>query len=157
MTTVITGAQVRNVMLGRFAANAAGKALPQNATSTIFTVAGGRILITSLTGAVTTIVAGTTPPIKLVATPTVGTAADMCAALTITGTEVGTMFALPGLQATALYGAINKSGAVSGPIQPQIVAAGTIGVNCTAADATGAIQWSLTWVPLDAAATVPAA
>lgn len=157
MTTVLTPASVRQIALGQFAQNAAGKTIPQNTTSTIFTVANGRILITSLTGVVTTVVGGTTPPIKLIATPTVGTLNDMCAALTVTASEVGTQFALPGPVGTALIGTISKSGSVGGQTSQQIVAAGTIGLNCSAADATGAIKWTLTYVALDNGATVTAA
>lgn len=137
--------------LGLLGAKVAGaaKTVPQNATQTIFTVSGGRVWVTSLVGVVTTVIAGTTPALKLIATPTTGSAVDMCASLTITGTEVGTLFSLPGLPATALYGTINKSGAAAGALQPQVVAIGTIGANVSAADATGAIQWTLTYVPLD--------
>lgn len=132
------------------------KTVPQNATTTIFTVAGGRVVVTALTGKVTTVIGGTAPALKLIATPTVGTLNDMCAALTITGSEVGTQFTLPGLPATALYGTISKSGSVAGPVQTQIVAAGTIGMNVSAADATGAITWTLCYAPLDTGATVVA-
>lgn len=143
---------VRLIALGSSALGAA-KTVPQNATTTIFTVTGGRILITSLVGRVTTVIAGTTPALKLIATPTTGTLNDMCTALTISASEVGTQFSLPGATGSALQGVISKSGSVSGPGQ-QIVAIGTIGMNVSAADATGAIQWTLTYVPLDAGAAV---
>lgn len=145
----------RKALFGLLVAGAA-KTVPQNATTTIFTVSGGRILVTSLVGKVTTVIAGTTPALKLIATPTVGTLNDMCAALTITATEVGTLFCLPGPTGSALNGVISKSGSVSGPTVAQIVAVGTIGMNVSAADATGAIQWQLTYVPLDDGATVVA-
>ena len=156
MTTVTNNTQLRQLALGRFVQNAAGVTVPQNATTTIFTVAGGRILVTSLTGVVKTVIGGTTPALKLIATPTTGTANDMCAALTITSFEVGAQFGLPGPVGSALNGQ-NKSGSVAGQTAPQIVAIGTVGMNVSASDATGAIQWSLTYVPLDTAATVTAA
>lgn len=154
MSVMIAGDQLATIALGAFARGAA-KTVPQNATTTIFTVTGGRVLVTSLTGKVTTVIAGTTPALKLVATPTVGTANDMCTALTITASEVGTMVSLPGATGSALAGVISKSGSVSGPGQ-QVVAAGTIGMNQSAADGTGAIQWTLTYVPLDIGAAVVA-
>lgn len=158
MTTILQGDQARSIVFGASVSNASGKTVPQNATSTIFTVAGGRVAVTSLVGKVTTIIGGTTPALKLVATPTVGTANDMCATATITADEVGTQYALPGTAiTTALSVSGNGSGAVVGPTTPVIVAAGTIGANCSAADATGAIQWTLTYVPLDNGATVTAA
>jgi hypothetical protein len=136
----------------------AAKTVPLNATSTIFTVAGGRALVTLLYGVVTTIIGGTTPALKLVATPTVGTANDMCTALTVTADEVGAMFVMPPAVGSALVGiaAAGKSGSISYAPGGQIVAPGTIGMNDSAADATGAIQWTLFWVPLDVGVTVVA-
>lgn len=154
MTTLIAGNQLATPKLGAFARGAA-KTVPQNATTTIFTVSGGRVLVTSMTGKVTTVIGGTTPALKLIATPTVGTLNDMCAALTITASEVGTMVSLPGATSSALNGVISKSGSVSIPGR-QVVSAGTIGMNVSAADATGAIQWTLTYVPLDLGAAVVA-
>lgn len=154
MTTIIQGQQIRQMALGLYAQGAA-KTVPQNATSTIFTIANGRVLITSLTGKVTTVIGGTTPAFKLIATPTVGTLNDMCTALTLTAAEVGTQVSMPAAVGSALAGVISKSGSVSAP-GAQVVAPGTIGVNCAAADATGAIQWTATWIPLDNGATLVA-
>jgi hypothetical protein len=150
-----TGVQLS--VLGQRVAGAA-KTVPTNATSTIFTVAGGRALITLLYGVVTTIIGGTTPALKLIATPTAGTANDMCTALTITGDEVGAMFVMPNAVGSALVGiaAAGKSGSISYGGGGQIVAPGTIGMNDSAADATGAIQWTCFWVPLDSGTTLVA-
>jgi len=158
MPTPGINSQLRNAELG-FRVQGAPKTVPLNATQTIFTVAGGRIMVGLLYGVVTTIIGGTTPAAKLVATPTVGSANDMCTVLTITGDEVGTMFVLPVAVGSALIGAAaaGKSGSASGPgLGGQIVAPGTIGFNDSAADATGAIQWSLFYIPLDPATTVVA-
>lgn len=157
MTTIIQGNQLRKLVLGTQVANTAGKTVPQNATSTIFTVAGGRVAITSLVGKVTTVIGGTTPSAKLVATPTVGSANDLCTATAITGDEVGTQYSIPGPTGSALGVSGTGSGGVTGQTAPVIVAAGTIGVNVSAADATGAIQWALTYVPIDDGASVTAA
>ncbi|MET7944281.1 hypothetical protein ACFYRN_19135 [Streptomyces sp. NPDC005227] len=157
MSTLIQGDQMRTLLLGAQSANAAGKTVPQNATSTIFTVAGGRVAITSLVGKVTTVIGGTTPSAKVVATPTVGTANDLCTATAITADEVGTLYSLPGPTGSALGVSGAGSGGVTGQTAPVIVAAGTVGVNVSAADATGAIQWALTYVPIDNGATVTAA
>jgi hypothetical protein len=157
MSVILTGDQARSLLLGSYVANASGKTIPQNTTSTIFTVSGGRVAITSLTGKVTTVVGGTTPALKVVATPTVGSANDLCTTGTITGDEVGTLYSLPGSTGSALNISGSGSGGVTGVTAPVIVAAGTIGANCSAADATGAIQWTLTYVPLDNGASVTAA
>jgi hypothetical protein len=156
VTTILQGTQIRQIALGIAVSNASPKTVPLNTTLTIFTVSGGKILITSLVGVVTTVIGGTTPALKLVSTPTTGTASDMCTALTITGTEVGTMFSMPSAPGSALAGVINKSGSVAAPGQ-QVVNIGTIGMNDSAADATGAIQWFMTYVPLDSGASVVAA
>jgi len=158
MPTPAVNAQLRNAELG-FRVQGAAKTLPLNATTTIFTIAGGRIMIGLLYGVVTTIVGGTTPALKLVATPTVGSANDMCTALTITADQVGMQFVCPNAVGSALIGAASTgvSGSASGPgLGGQIVAPGTIGMNCSAADATGAVQWSLFYVALDPATTVVA-
>ncbi len=156
MASGIPGAQLRRLVLGTAVAGAA-KTVPQNATGTIFTVAGGRVLVTGLVGKVTTVIGGTTPSAKLVATPTVGSANDLCTATAITADEVGTLYSIPGPTGSALGVSGSGSGGVTGQTAPVIVAAGTIGVNVSAADATGAIQWTLTYVPLDDGATVTAA
>lgn len=157
MTTIIQGSQLRKLLFGTQVANSSGKTVPQNATSTIFTVAGGRVAVTSLVGKVTTVIAGTTPSAKIVATPTTGSANDLCTATAITADEVGTQYSIPGATGSALNVSGSGSGGVTGQTAPVIVAAGTIGVNVSAADATGAIQWALTYVPIDDGASVTAA
>jgi hypothetical protein len=167
IVTNTTAAQVRHALMG-FRSQSLTKTVPQNATQTIFTISGGRILITALYGLVTTVIAGTTPAAKYIATPTTGTANDMCAALTITSDEAGMQWNLPAAVASALVGAAStgKSGSVSGVGTGasgsgggwcgQIVAPGTIGFNVSAADATGAVTHSLYYIPLDDAARVVA-
>lgn len=160
MTTWYNPSAVAQVILGKKSATAA-KTVPTNATQTVFTVSGGRIMVTALYGLVTTIIGGTTPAVKYVATPTTGTANDMCTALTITADEVGMMWQLPSAVGSALIGAAaaGKSGSVSGntgALCGQIVAPGTIGFNDSAADATGAVIHTLYYVPLDPTATVVA-
>lgn len=157
MSSQVPGRQLRRLVLGSRVENAAAVTVPQNATSTIFTVAGGRVAITSLTGKVTTVIAGTTPSLKLVSTPTVGTANDMCTATAITSDEVGTLYSIPGPTGSALGVSGAGSGAVTGQTAPVVAATGTIGMNVSAADATGAIQWIMTYVALDDGASVTAA
>jgi hypothetical protein len=158
MSVIIAADQLRALALGTRVANASPKTVPQAATATVFTVTGGRVLVTSLTGVVTTVIAGTTPALKLVATPTVGTANDICGAATITADEVGTQYAVAGTSiTTALNTSGNGSGAVYASNAAFSVATGTIGHNVSAADATGAIRWTLTYVALDNGASVTAA
>lgn len=161
MANYIKGSALRETQFG-FASRGSKITVPQNATTTIFTVTGGRIVVSMLTGIVTTVIGGTTPALKLIATPSVGTANDMCTTLTVTTDEAGCMYMLPSAVGSALIGAVStgKSGSVSGNTGAacgQVVNTGTIGMNVSAADATGAIQWTLLYVPLDDGAAVTAA
>lgn len=157
MSTLLQGDQLRALRFGASVSNSSGKTVPQNATSTIFTVSGGRVMVTSLVGKVTTVIGGTTPALKLVATPTTGSANDLCTTGTITSDEVGTQYSIPGPTGSALNISGSGSGGVTGQTAPVVVAPGTIGVNVSASDATGAIQWTLTYIPLDNGASVTAA
>lgn len=160
MTTIIKNADVRTIAMG-ISVQGAAKTVPQNATQTVFTVTGGRIWVAVLYGLVGTVIGGTTPAVKYVATPTTGSANDMCTALTITSDEAGMMWQLPSAVGSALIGAAStgKSGSVSGNsggMCGQIVAPGTIGFNVSAADATGAVIHTLVYVPLDVGSQVVA-
>lgn len=131
-------------------------------TDNLFTVTG-RVLITSLTGEVTTVIGGAAT-MKLRDTTN---SVDLCAATTIDTDAVGTMYALTsittnilnGTGATPVVGSIpNITGAqainvaIVGHVQGPI----TIAHVLDAAD-TGAVTWRLTYIPLVAGATVTAA
>ena len=149
-------AQCRHAILG-LRVQGAAKVVPQNATQTVFTITGGRIMVQLLYGLVTVVIAGTTPAAKYVATPTVGTANDMDTTGTITGAEVGSMFVLPLAKASALVVSTASSGSQTGVgLGGQIIAPGTVGFNVSAADATGSVQHTLYYVALDDAARVVA-
>jgi hypothetical protein len=67
----------------------------------LFTVTGGRVLVTQIIGEVTTIIESKTVNFKLASDPTVGTTNDMCANLDLTGAEVGTFnYQTPGTSFT---------------------------------------------------------
>ena len=152
MSTLISGDQLRTILFG----TAVSKAYTPLAveTKTLFTVAGGKILITSIVGEVTTAitVAGTT---KLQANPTTGTVGDLCAAtdLGTTDTPAGDLISFQGLKADSIVFGVGTTPTLK---QPIVVNVGTIEqVNATGAD--GGITWTLTYVPLDNGATVTAA
>jgi hypothetical protein len=158
IVTNVTAAQVRHANLG-FRSQSVAKVVPQNATQTVFTISGGRIMVAYLYSVVTTVIAGTTPAAKWVATPTTGTANDACATGTITSAEVGSHFILPLLKATALIVSTATSGSGNSPgvgVNGMIIAPGTLGFNVSAADATGACTHSLYYIPLDDATRVVA-
>jgi hypothetical protein len=122
-------------------------------TKPIFTVAGGKVLITSFVGEVTTAVQAQANAMKIVATPTVGTVNDLSGTVETNGAILGSLLGLTGLAGDALV--LSTGGGVSNLRNFIAVKAGTIGVN-TAASSTGAITWTITYVPLDDGATVVA-
>lgn len=147
------GQVLRNLMFG-LAVERATAELPATTQSALFTVTGGRVIITSLIGEVTTVIQTQANNTKVVANPTTGTDADLCAVLDITADEVGTLYSISGLASDAMRG--TTAGSVAGQDRPVIVAAGTIDLSCAATN-TGAIKWALTYVPLDDGAYVTAA
>ncbi|MEA5366096.1 hypothetical protein VA596_41670 [Amycolatopsis sp., V23-08] len=153
MTTLIQGPQVRALTLGR-KVDRATAALPQTAAGTLFTVTGGRIVLTSIVGEVTTVIQTQANNTKLQSVPTTGSAVDLCAVLDITADEVGCLYGITGLFSDALVGA--AAGASVLPRNPVIVPIGAIKLNCAASN-TGAVKWSITYVPLDDNASVAAA
>lgn len=142
-----------SVLFG-FRVDKAAATLPQTATQSLFTVAGGRIAILGLVGEVTTVLGATATNGKLLSTPTVGTAVDICAVLAIASKEAGTLFGITGIFGDAMVGA--NAGASILPQRAVVVPAGVIGFN-TSANNTGATKWTLWYVPLDLGASVVSA
>lgn len=153
MSVIIQGDQLRTLLYGQ-KVDRATATLPQTATGALFNVTGGRILLKSIVGEVTTILGATATNAKLVSTPTTGTAVDLCAVLAIASKEVGTLFGITGLFSDALVGA--NAGASVAPRNGVVIPIGSIGLN-TSANNTGSVKWSITYVPLDNGATVTAA
>lgn len=155
MATFIQGKQLRLLEYGTQVLKAA-QALPQTATSTLFTVTGGRIIITSLAGTVSTVIGGTATTLALGTAPTVGTAATggIASATAVTSKEAGTHIWLPSAAGSALNVGANAGAAaqlLGG--QAYVVSAGTL-TWTTSASTTGAISWALTYIPLDDGAAV---
>jgi len=125
--------------------------LPQTAASTLFTITGGRVLVTSIVGEVTTVIETLANNTKLTANPTTGTSVDMCAVLDISADEVGCLYGITGDPADALVG--TNAGLTVGMKNGLVVNEGTIDLDC-AASATGSIKWTLHYIPIDVGATV---
>jgi hypothetical protein len=159
MSVFPSGLQLRERNYGLIVPNVA-KTVPSSATGTIFTVVG-RILLTSLVGQVSTAIVGT-PTLSVGVTPTGGASAPtaLCTATSISGAAVGTILCLPKLQASALIVSASGVGSTMGnPLDTGglcLVSAGAITITTSAA-ATGAITWSLQYMPWDATAVVTAA
>lgn len=127
--------------------------LPQTATGSLFAVSGGRVLVTSIVGQVTTAVQAQANAVKLRATPTVGAVNDLSGTVDINGAAVGSLLAATGLAADALV--LSTGGGISMLRNPILVAVGNIGLT-TAASSTGQIKWTLTYLAYDNGAAVAA-
>lgn len=150
MSSILKSAALRQINLGTKVDRATGL-LPQTATGTLFTVSGGRVLVTSIVGLVTVAIQAQATLAKLRATPTVGAVNDLSGTVDLTGAVVGSLIAATGLAADALV--VSTGGGISMLRNPLLVAAGTIGLN-TAASSTGSVSWSITYVPYDDGAAV---
>ena len=127
--------------------------LPATATAAIFTVAGGRCLVTQILGEVTTIIQTQACNLKLQGNPTAtGSSVDLCADLNISAKAVATLFGITGTLADALLSGL----AIVGQSIPQVVQAGTIDL-VTSATNTGSVKWHIRYIPLDEGATITAA
>lgn len=147
------GRALRQMMFG-LAVERAAASLPQTTASDLFLVTGGRVLLMGIVGEVTTIIQTQANNTKLTMAPTTGTAVDICAVLSITADEVGCLYGITGLFSDALVGA--NAGAAPFPDNPIVLPIGSLKLDCAAAS-TGAIKWTLFYVPLDDGASVAAA
>jgi hypothetical protein len=164
MPNFIAGKQLRRLLYGEQVIKKAQVPPNSGSSATLFTVAGGQVLITSLVGRVTTVLSGTTGAVSLGATPTVGAAgaqvAGIATATVIGGGEVGMAYAVAATIAGAAT--VLANGGASGvagksPFLAQsafVVQAGIITITTSIATMTGAIDWYCTYVPLDDGASV---
>jgi len=151
MSVIIQGYQLREIAFGQQVTSTV-TGLTSGATSA-WTVSGGKVIVTSLVGVVTTVVQSQTTAVKFQAVPTTGTTVDMCATLDLNAAEVGALLSVDGVLATALQGGVSKSGAVGLMTKAQVVAPGAIKIN-SGATSTGAITWTLTYIPYDTGASI---
>lgn len=149
MATGISGAaQFRNtygVRVDRVTA-----ALPQTGNSTLFTITGGRVLITTLVGEVTTAIQAQANAIQLLAISTVGSVSTaLCASFESNGLALGSLLTIPGAGGTAVAGSsvVQNNELIT---QPGIIRL------TTAASNTGSMRWTLSYASLDPGAAVVA-
>jgi hypothetical protein len=151
MSVLIQGDQLRTILFG----NRVEKSTGTLAASTIslFTVSGGKVLITSITGEVTTAIT-VANSYKLQHNPTTGTTSDLCAATDIgtTDTPAGSLLGFQGLAGDSI---IQGPGKIATLKQPLVLTAGVI--ESVSAGTDGVINWVLTYVALDNGASVAAA
>ncbi len=129
---------------------------PQTTQAAIFTVAGGKVLVTSLTGEVVVTTPATTNTLKVTGNPTSGTDVDWTTATSTASKEAGAIISLPVTAGGALVVANAGGGNAVAPTG-YVAQIGTIDLVTSGSAATGTIKWVLTYVPLDDGATVVAA
>lgn len=158
MTTLIAGDQLRTLLYGSKVDKATG--VVANGVTSLFTIAGGRVVVTSLVGRVTTAIGATASNCKLTYNPTAaGTSFDLCTAVAIASDAVEQTYYIAGNVATP--GALLVGGEVGQAngifASPYILQAGVLEQNLSADPVGGAITWSLTYIPYDSGASIVAA
>lgn len=162
MSVLVQGNQLRALLLGVRVEKATMSA-PQSTSTDVFTVSGGKVVLTSLTGVVTTAVGATTVNYNLTHTPTGGSAADLVAATACTSDAVGTIYTMTGVPADT-FGDSAVADADDVPVtqygwlldRPMVLPAGALKWK-TSASTTGAVTWTATYIPLDDGASMVAA
>jgi hypothetical protein len=141
------------------------KTLPASTTGHLFTVSGGRVIITSVTGVVSTVIQAQACTIAIGNTPTGGSnsASLATASSSVSGLAVGASLYVPlfssgnpqPLLFSGASGVVSNAAVALGSGGIALVPAGTIDLT-TSATNTGAIIWSVSYIPYDAGATVTA-
>jgi hypothetical protein len=131
-----------------------------NGETPLFTIAGGKVVITGILGFVTVAVGATVSNAKLVFDPTAaGTDFDLCTATAITSDAVEQQYTIAGTVESV--GALLVAGAVGqcNPFftDPLSLTPGQIHQNLSADPVGGQITWCAWYLPLDTGATVVAA
>lgn len=141
-------------LLGQFVERATE--VINNGNTTVFTVSGGRVIVTSIVGEITGLMGGGATNINLRAVPTVGTPQDMSlnAGLNIANYAQGDLLGITGVPTDAMIPAVS-GGTIPAQTIGVVVKAGIIRLVSSAANA-GLCRWTLHYIPLDAGATVVA-
>lgn len=127
-------------------------ALPQSTTATLFTVAGGRVIITTLVAEVTTAIQAQANALQIFSISTTGSVTtNLGASFESNGLALGNLITVPGVPATAL-----SSGSTAVQGNEFITQPGLIRLTAAASN-TGALRWTVTYIPLDSGATITAA
>ncbi len=151
MSTHIPGTDMRRLLFGTRVEKSTGTLAAT--TIGLFTIAGGKVAVTSIVGEVTTAIT-VANSYKLQHNPTTGTTSDIVAATDIgtTDTPAGNLLGFTGVKTDSI---ITGPGRASTLTSPLILTAGSI--ESVSAGTDGVILWVVTYVPLDDGATLVAA
>ncbi len=150
MSTIIQSDDLRLIGLGRTVTKATGTLTA--ADISLFTVAGGVCMVTSLYGEVTVAVTvANASKIKL--NPTTGTDSDLSATLDIgtSDTEIGALIGIDGVPGNAMLRG------TSVPLLTRAVAVKEGIIEQESAGTDGEITWTLTYIPMENNASIVAA
>jgi len=126
---------------------------PNAAVTAMFTIAGGRIMVTRLVGEVGTVISAAANATKITANPTTGNSVDLCSTLDINGFDAATLLNCE-CDGTAMLGSDGGSAALGSlGISSAEVDIGVIDLDC-AGTTTGTTKWDLWYWPLEDGATV---
>lgn len=131
-----------------------------NGETALFTIAGGKVLVTGILGFVTVAIGANATNAKLVFDPTAtGSDFDLCTATAITSDAVEQQYTIAGTVESV--GALLVTGAVGqcNPFftDPLSLTPGQLHQNLSADPGGGEITWLLWYLPIDDGATVVAA
>lgn len=153
MANYLEGAELVKLNLGFKASKSTGTLAAS--TVALFTIAGGRVGITSIWGVVGTAIT-VANSYKLVSNPTTGTTMDLC-----TATDLGTNDTPAGQILTFASPAAAITGGSTTTVQGSpltgmlVIPVGQI--ESVSAGTDGEITWNVYWLPLDDGATLVAA
>jgi hypothetical protein len=147
MSTLSSGIKVRELNLGRGPVSTATGTLDEDVTPTLFTIAGGEVLITALWAKVTTAIT-VANTVTIQANPTTGdTAAIVAGDLGTSDTAAGTVLGWEPDSAAFTR---------NGPPVSAVVSTGTVEIDSNGTNVDGAMTVYCTWVPLTNGATLVA-
>ncbi|HZB28938.1 MAG TPA: hypothetical protein VE465_02110 [Streptosporangiaceae bacterium] len=148
MTTIIQGDELRTIALGRGVVSKATGTLDEDVTPSLFTVAGGEVLITALWAKVTTAIT-VANTVTIQANPTTGDTSPIVAGdLGTTDTAAGTVLGWEPDSAAFVR---------NGPPAQAVVSTGTVEIDSAGTNVDGAMTVYCMWIPLTDGATLVAA
>ena len=155
MTVMPDRAGVRSTHIG-IAVDRATAALPATTTADIFSVDGGRVLVTGLIGEITTVIQTQACNLSIVHDPdNGGSNVTLASTLDVSADAVASNYVLNTTAGGALVNSAANIAYGAKLAVPFVLDVGDIALT-TSATNTGSVQWTVFYVPLDDGATITA-